>query len=292
MFDVSEVDDRIGKCEKILQSDPNSQIFAALAEAYRKKGNLDKAFQICQNGLKIHPEYGSAHVVMAKVNLDRGLYDWAEAEARKAAGIDGRIRVVELLLAEIHIYKGEFKAATKLLRKLHNNDPDNAQIQKLLDIAKKLPEEQTIVTSGHGVDRAAKPSDKSPANVQEPAPVELAEEAPQPLSASDLLEQAVKIAGVDGALLIAKDGLVVESEWTMKMDLTACGAIIGGIGAMLDEELVRSSFGKVNSLLIETCDPTFYLRRVSKGTFLFVTNASINLGGLRMKIDALMESYR
>ena len=103
MASLLELDDRISKCEKILDSDPNSQIFAALADAYRKKGDLEKSFRTCQNGLRIHPSYGSAHVIMAKVNLDRGLYDWAEIEAEKAVEIDGRTRSIELLLAEIYI---------------------------------------------------------------------------------------------------------------------------------------------------------------------------------------------
>ena len=85
MTTTVDIQDRISKCQKILETDPNSQIFAALAEAYRRNGDLDKAFRICQNGLKIHPSYGSAHVVMAKINLDRRLYDWAEIEAKKAA---------------------------------------------------------------------------------------------------------------------------------------------------------------------------------------------------------------
>ena len=86
MISSQNIEDRIRKCHKIMDDDPNSQIFAALADAYRKKGDMDQAFKICQNGLKIHPSYASAHIVMAKINLDRGLYDWAGIEAQKAAG--------------------------------------------------------------------------------------------------------------------------------------------------------------------------------------------------------------
>ena len=139
-----EIEDRIIKCRKILESDPNSQIFAALAEAYRKKGELDKAFRICQGGLRIHPSYGSAHVIMAKINLDRGLYDWAEAEVNKAAEIDGRSRAIDLLLAEIYLFKGDYKSSVKLLNRLLQVDPENLQIKKLLDIALKIPEEQAV----------------------------------------------------------------------------------------------------------------------------------------------------
>ena len=139
MTAIVEIDDRIDKCQRLLETDPNSQIFAALAEAYRKKGELDKAFRVCQSGLKVHPSYASAHVVMAKINLDRGLYDWAEAEIRKAMEIEGPTRATDLLLAEVQIYRGEFDAASRLLRRLHQADPGNEHIKKLLDIAKKLP---------------------------------------------------------------------------------------------------------------------------------------------------------
>ena len=44
MVDRSDIDERIEKCNKILDENPSSQIFAALAEAYRKKGDLEKAF--------------------------------------------------------------------------------------------------------------------------------------------------------------------------------------------------------------------------------------------------------
>ena len=64
MVDLVEIEDRISKCNKLLDANPNSQIFAALAEAYRKKGELDQAFRVCQSGLRIHPNYGSAHMVM------------------------------------------------------------------------------------------------------------------------------------------------------------------------------------------------------------------------------------
>ncbi len=105
MAAFTELDERIEKCQRLLEADPNSQIFAALAEACRKKGDLDLAFRICKNGLKVHNNYGSAHVVMAKINLDRGLYDWAEIEAKRASELDGKTRTIDLLLAEIYIYK-------------------------------------------------------------------------------------------------------------------------------------------------------------------------------------------
>lgn len=291
MLNTTELDDRIAKCEKILQTDPNSQIFAALAEAHRRKGDLETAFRVCHDGLKVHPDYGSAHVVMAKVNLDQNQYDWAEAEAMKAARIDGHIRSVDLLLAEIHIYKGEFEKAIKLLKRLLASDSNNVQIRSLLALAWKIPAEQEKLVPGnqsfstHEVQIPVVQNDSQ----HVPAPEQFRSERPE---SAVILQQAIAMPDVDGALFINEDGLIVESEWTLKSDAASCAAIIGGIGIMCNQELVQSSFGKVESVLIETGDPIYYIKKADIGMFLFVADGAAQLGGVRMKIDTLMDTYR
>ncbi len=287
MVTASALDERVEKCQKILDEAPNSQIFAALADAYRKKGELEKAFRICQNGLRIHPSYGTAHVIMAKINLDRGLYDWAEIEADKAAEIDGRTRSTELLLAEIHIYKGEFNAAIKLLERLHQSEPDHPQIKKLLGIARRLPQEQAALVGGLGSpEQPAKGITIQPKSETIPAKVAVK------LSAKEVLEGSIAIPGVNGVLFINPEGLVVESEWALKMDPNACSAAMGEIDQELGRELLKSSLGRVRRVLIETVGPTFYLVRVTNGIFLVAANSSANLGTLRMKIENLLTKYQ
>ena len=204
MVTTVEIDDRIAKCRKILDSNPNSQIFAALAEAYRKKGDLEKAFHVCQNGLKTNQSYGSAHIVMARINLDKSLYDWAEVEAKKAAECDGWTRGTELLLAEIHIYKGELPVALKLLKKLHEVAPDNSQITKLLEIASNLPEEQAAST---GIVNDIQPkTTKSEETILMTKPGSNSDK----MSIEDILKQALGIFGIDGAMYANLEGLVVD----------------------------------------------------------------------------------
>ncbi len=281
MTAVLEVTDRIEKCQKILETDPNSQIFAALAEAYRKNGELDKAFRVCQSGLKVHPSYASAHVVMAKINLDRGLYDWAEAEVRKAVDIEGPSRAADLLLAEIQIYKGEFDAASRLLRQLCQSDPRNEQIRKLLDIAKKLPEEKARLA-------AQTPHAPAESSLPKDAPVSGVSRV---LTTKEILQQGMSIPNLAGGLFVNNEGLVVDSEWSLALDPAVCGATLTEVHHFLTQELVRTSFGKVQTVLIETADPVLYLVRVKQGMFIFQGAAGINLGTLRMKVAALVEKY-
>lgn len=284
MISTAELDERIFKCRKIIEEDPNSQIFAALAESYRKKGELDKAFRVCQSGLKIHPSYGAAHVVMAKINLDRGLYDWAEIEAQKAMELDGRTRTLELLLAEIYIYKGEFEPAIKLLKQLHDADPRNAQISKLLDIARKLPEENRV--------QSGIPADADDAAAEVVAPEPDPESPDASFSRVQILDFAMAISGAQGALFVNVEGLVVDSRWNLAMDQARCGATIGELGNVLNKSLLESSFGCVRSVLVETPGLTFYVIREDDGAFVFVADDGCNLGTLRMKIEKLVDRYR
>ena len=299
MITTNEIDERIEKCRKILDVDPNSQIFAALADAYRKKGDFDNAFRICQNGLKIHPSYGSAHIVMAKINLDRGLYDWAMVEAKKAADIDGKSRTIELLLSEIYIYRGEFQSAIKLLKKLQTADPYNTQINKLLDIAEKIPAEQKQLARGIQDSKAtgdektimmsggkAKKSEDVVDSIETPKEPEEFLDAPQ------IIERGIQIAGVDGVLLVNKEGLVLESDWTLKSEVELCGATLGDLSLILTQELVEANFGNFSTVLIEATGYTYYVKRVDIGLFVFVAGEKSNLGSLRMKIDNLLGLYR
>jgi predicted regulator of Ras-like GTPase activity (Roadblock/LC7/MglB family)/Flp pilus assembly protein TadD len=278
MTAVLELEDRIEKCQRLLETDPNSQIFAALAEAYRKRGELDKAFRVCQSGLKVHPSYASAHVVMAKINLDRGLYDWAEAEVRKAMELEGATRVNELLLAEVQIYQGDFEAASRLLRKLHQSDSGNEHIKKLLDIAKKLPAEKARLAA------VVQPTEMPPSVTGAMTEV-------RKLGSKEVLEQALSIPHVTGGLLVNNEGLVTDSEWNLALDPAVCSATMSEIHNFLTRELVKASFGRVQTLLIETGDPVFYLVRVARGMFIFQGTSGINLGTLRMRISSLMEKY-
>jgi len=287
MATVSELDDRIDKCQRILDSDPNSQIFAALAEAYRKKGDLDLAFKVCKNGLKVHDDYGSAHVVMSKINLDRGHYDWAEIEAKRAADLDGRTRSVELLLSEIYIYKGEFSQAIKLLKELSSRDPENPQIQKLLEIAQKIPEEQNAYLDETII--SGEPSGSSSVSAAEIDDTKI--ETSRPFELHDILTEALTIRGLQGAMLVSRDGLVADSEWRSPLEVNDCGAVLSEIWKMLSSELVNNSFGNVQNVLIEAAESTFYINQNSKGIFIFVAGKKANIGNVRMKIDGLMSNF-
>ncbi|MFH1699984.1 MAG: roadblock/LC7 domain-containing protein [Candidatus Zixiibacteriota bacterium] len=296
MIDRSSIDERIAKCSKILDENPGSQIFAALAEALRKKGDLDKAFRVCQNGLKIHPDYGSGHLVMAKINMDKGMYDWAEIEAMRAVELDGETRTNELLLSEIYIYKNEFNKACRLLEKLHESDPGNEQIKKLLEIARKIPLEQhnqpnsdysapTPLVVNAGVSPASREREHS-------APVQtMTQEAPpvkSDLNYRQMLRTLVITPGIEGILLINNDGLVIESIWNVSGDTDLVGALAVETARFTTIQMREVGFGHLQSMMLETPKSLYYMVGIKGRLLTMICTESINLGSLKMKLSALL----
>jgi tetratricopeptide (TPR) repeat protein len=277
MAQIAELDDRIAKCNKILEENPNSQIFAALAEAYRKKGEVDKAFRTCQNGLRIHPNYGSAHMVMAKINLDKGLYDWAEMEVLKTIELDGNSHSEDLLLAEIYIYKGEFAKAAKILNRLYNTDPGNPHVNKLLEIVRKMP-----LDSSQRIEVA--PKMERVAVSEKPPEAKVSEK----ISLKVFLDNLAALTGVEGVLLINKEGLVAEARWDDPQPADLYGAVIGDIERTIQSQIEISHFGDYENILLEAGDLIINLMPMKGNLLLIKTSKQINLGTLRMRLSGLL----
>ena len=291
MVDRSDIDERIAKCNKILDENPSSQIFAALADAHRKKGELDKAFRVCQTGLKVHPNYGSAHLVMAKVNMDKGLYDWAETELNKAIELEGSTRATELLLSEIHIYKGEFNKACRILEKLHQADPENEQITRLLDIARKIPLDQVRGAQSGGYDlreSTTAPIASSGREAKTAVAVPVAEPVKADLDYKQMMSSLVETPGVDGVLIINHEGLVIEASWNIEGQTELVGALAVESARQCTIQMRESGYGNLQSMMIETADSLYYMAGVQGKLLTVVCGESVNLGSLKLKLNNLI----
>lgn len=283
MVKQAELSERIEKCGKILSNDPNSQIFAALADAHRKNGNLDQAFAVCREGLKIHSQYGAAHVVMAKINLDRGQYDWAEAEAVQARELSGNSRVIELLLSEIFIYKGDFKAASALLKKLHDADPNNEHVTNLLAIARKIPREQrammgdqpTVVESEVQATQTITTSSSQRSSSHEPA-----------------IFQEDLASGILGVLFSDDEGLAVHVNCDPDIDAAEYSATMRQLEDQIQSGLSLDWMGKVTKVLVEAEELILYSSVVSGGSYLVIAEPTASLGILRMTMDNCLEKQQ
>ncbi|MBW8771798.1 MAG: tetratricopeptide repeat protein, partial [Gemmatimonadetes bacterium] len=134
----------IEKLERLVKENPKGRLFASLADAYRKDGQYPKALEVLDAGLKNHPDYVSARVVLGRVYMATG----DKAKAREAFG-----RVVELdpesvialkALADLAEQDGESSEALRWSGQLLTVDPGNDEAikqQERLNSAAKVHEE-------------------------------------------------------------------------------------------------------------------------------------------------------
>ncbi len=174
-----------------LAQDPQSLVFLRLAEALRRKGQLDAALRVALNGLERHPHLADAHDLYARVLTDKHDYERAFDEWDMA-----------LRIAPNHT------GALKGLAFLYFKVGDLAQAEAHLELAQRIePDDPSIAQAVAMVRGGAAP----------PHPEASAPTAASPTAASPAapLDESRVFAGLEGA----QEGLVL---------LDAAGRVLGG----------------------------------------------------------------
>ncbi len=83
------------------QQNPSSIVFAPIAEFFLMYGMIDAAFKVCREGIKKHPTLVSGRLVMARIHLKRGNWDEAETELRAALEVAPQNQTALKLLRDI-----------------------------------------------------------------------------------------------------------------------------------------------------------------------------------------------
>jgi len=117
--------------ESALKEHPGSLLFARLADAYRKEGNILQAIELCNSGIARYPEYVTARILLGRCYLEQQQADLAVKEFTTACSIDRRNHVAIKMLADTFIQQGMEEKAGDLFALLRTMDPDNISIKHL-----------------------------------------------------------------------------------------------------------------------------------------------------------------
>jgi len=126
----------IEKLEKRWAENPKGRNFAPLADAYRKAGELDRALELCTAGLELHPDYVSAHIVLARCLIDQKNDAGASEVFQRVLALDPENVLALKILAEIAERGGRFDQAVEWLGRLLTADPMNGDAAEALARAK------------------------------------------------------------------------------------------------------------------------------------------------------------
>ncbi len=126
----------IEKLERRWAENPKGRNFAPLADAYRKAGELDRAIELCQNGLALHPDYVSAHIVYGRCLIDMKNDAGAQQGFQKVLALDPENIIALKILGDIAERNERYDDAVSWLTRLLNADPMNGDAAEALTRAK------------------------------------------------------------------------------------------------------------------------------------------------------------
>jgi tetratricopeptide (TPR) repeat protein len=121
----------IEKLEARFREKPE-QWFAALADAYRKAGDVDMALEVLGAWIDKRPTYTSGHIVRGRCLLDRERFRDAAQAFEQVLALDMENVIALKSLAEIAERSGDAVAARGWLKRLLDVDPMNDEAREAL----------------------------------------------------------------------------------------------------------------------------------------------------------------
>lgn len=128
----------LDRYQKMLDENPSSRIFAPLAEAYRQNGNLQRALQICRQGLNLHPNFASGWYQLAKIFIARQEPERALEAYKKAVHLAPENIQAHRALAELYLRQRNSKDALKSFKMVLYLAPDDERAKTVIEKLESL----------------------------------------------------------------------------------------------------------------------------------------------------------
>lgn len=182
----------LAKLEAAFATDPASQAYKPLAEAYLAMGRYMEAMVVCKKGVKAHPTLADPRVLLARVYADQGKDKKALEELQGALGVIATDKSALRLTAQLQWKGGERESAKATILKAFDADPADADtLAAMKDLGVEAPKpvappppvappvvvQQAVVpmTPANGV---SSPNIVVEQNVTQPNPIPAAAQAP------------------------------------------------------------------------------------------------------------------
>ena len=180
----------IEKYRKALAADPDSRLFAALADSLRRSGDIKAAIAVAEQGVGKHPKYLSGIVVLAQAYFADQRYPDALELFKKVVKLNPENLTAHRAMAEIYDRIGDHEQALKAYRAITILDhTDKRAMERLQILEATMPRKAPAGTpaeqapaAGREQEPAAKPAmaDQAPAPEEAPAPTPEENQAPAP----------------------------------------------------------------------------------------------------------------
>jgi tetratricopeptide (TPR) repeat protein len=270
------VSDDIRTLTARVAEEPTSLAFLELAEALRRRGQLDAAGKVARGGLIRYPGLADAHDLLARILSDQGdfagAFDaWADAlrlDPMRTGALKG--------IAFLYFRAGDAAAAIEHLQRAAEVDPDDISIAQAL--ARVRRDSRAMQSAPEPVEEEMPAPAPVPAAVEQPpAQAERPAAQPQPVTAGSLPamdEAGAAFAAIDGGrsvVLVDANGLLLAGSLTTP-DGAENGDRVAAELAGVSREASRAGrllgLGQWHSITLECPDAHFVLVQPTTDTIL------------------------
>ncbi len=141
---AENIKEKISHYSEILIKNPKSSLFARLADLFRESGNIEKAIEICEKGVRHFPYYITGHLVLGRCYYEQKRSDPAKDEFQRVIQLDRSNLQALKFLAEIFSGQNLKSQAIERYREILKFDPENTTIQSELNsILATLPNNES-----------------------------------------------------------------------------------------------------------------------------------------------------
>ena len=142
---------KIVELKRRIAADPASRSFLELAREYHEAGLYEEAAAVCSLGLKYHPHYVSARVLLGRVCFDSGQLDEARFQMEGVLAVAPDNLVARRVVADVLRIQGDLAGALERFHALlafNAGDKETAnrilEIEAALKTATPAPVEKTL----------------------------------------------------------------------------------------------------------------------------------------------------
>src|SRR3954468_19199489 len=114
----------LAKLEHAFATEPASEAYKPLAEAYLGMGRFMEAMVVCKKGVKAHPNQPDPRMLLARVYAQQGKDKKALEEVTAALGVMPQERGLIRFAASLHFKLGEADAGKTAILKAFEQDPN------------------------------------------------------------------------------------------------------------------------------------------------------------------------
>jgi tetratricopeptide (TPR) repeat protein len=122
----------LAQLEHAFATDPTSQAYRPLTEAYLAAGRFMEAMVVCKKGVKAHPDDSAPRVLLARVYAEQGKDRKALEELQALLQVHPRDAAANRLAGTLFLKAGEREAGAEALRRAAESAPGDPEIQALL----------------------------------------------------------------------------------------------------------------------------------------------------------------